>query len=1600
MASKAVLDVFANVSRLTIEQSAKNALANSVRGAVDEAFRKLDISNVFKSAEKALDQYANKLKYIQALTSAPLFNKEAAAKASTELLIAKQRFEYEQKIAALKSRIEDRLVAQRNRAEAAEKRRQDAEAARRQREFDRQQRQIEKQKQSAYSDARRQAISRVRGEITDTESIIASGEISPNDRRNAERRLQQRQQQLETLERAKKLGQGLTTQQISLMANNTITSNLAKTVSLREQDAKALLKQAQAIDNTRFSAARFGEQIGLATKRFAAFIIGSAPILLIGNAFRVATQEALKFEKSQTRLAQILNKQRSDTKGIVNSAVSASQRTGTSATDVLQGIDILAQAGFQNVNELRGSIELLSKVPLQATFGNIEQTTEGLLSLLSQFPEFNGSLDNTRTIFDKLNRVAADYAVEVKDIFEGLKRGGSVFEQTGGKFDDFLELFTLLRSRSRESAETIGVFFKSIGFRIFRQENEDLLRELNVTATTLPEVLKQISGSFEKLFPSGTEGDPRAIRIAEKLAGLNQGGRFITLLNAISADKGKFANTISGAAGSFDADAAKRLGDIGTSLTRIQAAFNTFTSALTQNESLRVTVKLFADLANSIADVSKYATSALVPISILGAAIAAPTAISTIGGIGRKIGLFGGTDRSQFATNILPVNDVISYRGRSIDTNVIRRDRFLQPLFGSYGSRGFEGVTETERGILERRMARRGVSFADMTDRQRNRAISRTILDLRDDAPITSAIGQIFPQSDVLSNRLVRKFSRFERTRFMRALRRPGVAFGASALALGGAALASNIDSPGGRAATTGLAVGGTIAGLAPFTGPAAPFVLFGAVVAGLTARFVSLSKESSNLELSLKNAALDNQISSAKSVFQLSELTNAKVRNSLENSANLFGGTSLDDVRNAISENVLPTINSDRSRGIINAYIKEQLTSGKNRSEIQQDLFRKFGVDNSIDEWIRRFVNKYRFDGQYNQDAISSLQRTTDDARKTLTSIINSALPSSTRVSPEFGIASATRRFLNTNLSAALKDNINKTNIALNEDILPISNRSLNQSSFEFSNFALPNFTNQSFLKFLRNNASTEFAANTPELKFLELQQGALGGSFNTIAEALQSGKRSDLLSALQLTSQKSDFRLNIPDDFSSALDDIAIKFNISVEEITKTLLTEGASGLRDKLEQQMSQSINVIKQNFEIIREPLVRSQQIINQFSESVIQSKNALADLRQRIIDNNLEGTLRRNEILGRGFNNQPVISGEVSRILNETSVQSPISLINRISKIPTNIDAFNPAREVERNGLLRSLRVVDNNNERALNSFGRALDLATKSTDIFANKLANFNNSLVSAGQLDLSNINQSDVRFFGQEIRSLFSESGRANIGLGDFLGAGSLLERRYSPKDLQRLSQTSGLFGDIPLSVLFGGNDTTSANKISEEFIKSAGISQTAKIVSQVTGESEINVAERLRKYQETLIKQQESALQKEEEIRTKFNEAVVALSTSTEAKLKADEERLSQEKDVTDRLLKSMEYANASASLLNKASNIYSKATKLFNDAVENFRKTTRNPSTNTTDVNVSAQVNITTDVAMLKLREAKFKDAIEKAIHEAFQGQVNVNIQTPQE
>jgi TP901 family phage tail tape measure protein len=415
---------------------------------------------------------------------------------------------------------------------------------------------------------------------------------------------------------------------VSNAARNTATSTNQINLSITNT-TKNLRQAADAAES-------FGRAAGLAARRYSAFLTAGGAILSFIQSVREAFKESLSFEKEMIRLEQVSGGTKAEIADTANEVTRLATTFGVSSKDLSQAAVSIAAAGYK-ANEAKQALEALAKASLAPSFDKMSDTVEGAIAAMAQF---NIGTKDLQGALGSINQVSNQFAVESKDLIEGIRRAGGAFKIAGGDFNEFLALFTTIRSTTREGAESIGAGLRSIFTRLQRpqviQDLEDLgihLRYTRQEAAALGQsrLESQFVGPYEAVKRLGEAlkdlpaGDPRLTSIVEQLGGLWQVSRVIPLIQQLTNTQ-KAYNAAQYGQFSLDQDAATAQQATIVRLTKLREQFYALFRTISESEGFRT----FLDIALKLGSALVKLTESLTPLIPLLGAIATVKAASSL----------------------------------------------------------------------------------------------------------------------------------------------------------------------------------------------------------------------------------------------------------------------------------------------------------------------------------------------------------------------------------------------------------------------------------------------------------------------------------------------------------------------------------------------------------------------------------------------------------------------------------------------------------------------------------------------------------------------------------------------------------------------------------------------------------------------------------------------------------------------------------------------------------------------------------------------------------------------------------------------------------
>ena len=391
------------------------------------------------------------------------------------------------------------------------------------------------------------------------------------------------------------------------------------------QSVQSLNRMGGAARNAGGAMHMLGKETALTFKRFAAAGIVTATFFRLTSAISEAVPKALEFQREMVRLQQVTGKTAAEVGKVGDAARNLSRTLGVDANDLANVARIFAQAG-QTIKQVQASLDAVAKSSLAPTFGAMEQTAEGLIAALNQF---NIKASESEAVLGAINRVSKKFAVESADIIAAIRRAGGVFAISAGQFtepiealEQFIAVFTAVRSTTRESAETIATGLRTIFTRMQRKDTIEALRDLGIELVDTEgkfvgmfEAFRRISVELEKVIQ---QGDALTLSgITEELGGIRQMGKLVPAIKEFAKAQAALNEAKKGAAEGLGPDVAKGLTPLIKQFEMLQARFSDFIRSIAESSTFNTMAKAAIGLANAFMKIGEVLTPLLPMISAI-----------------------------------------------------------------------------------------------------------------------------------------------------------------------------------------------------------------------------------------------------------------------------------------------------------------------------------------------------------------------------------------------------------------------------------------------------------------------------------------------------------------------------------------------------------------------------------------------------------------------------------------------------------------------------------------------------------------------------------------------------------------------------------------------------------------------------------------------------------------------------------------------------------------------------------------------------------------------------------------------------------------------
>ena len=222
-------------------------------------------------------------------------------------------------------------------------------------------------------------------------------------------------------------GTGVQTTKALKDAFSGLTANANKSAKAVSDSNKAAQAHTASIKKSTGAMFEFGKSAGLALKRYSGFVAATAVTFGLVRAISAAWKETVQFEREMNKVTQVTGSHVLLVGSLRKEITRLSKDLGASSKELATVSRLLTQAGM-GANDARVALEALAKSALAPTFGDIKDTTEGLIAVWRQFRDETRGLvfeaQDYEKVLGMINATAGKTAVEAKGVIEAIKKSG------------------------------------------------------------------------------------------------------------------------------------------------------------------------------------------------------------------------------------------------------------------------------------------------------------------------------------------------------------------------------------------------------------------------------------------------------------------------------------------------------------------------------------------------------------------------------------------------------------------------------------------------------------------------------------------------------------------------------------------------------------------------------------------------------------------------------------------------------------------------------------------------------------------------------------------------------------------------------------------------------------------------------------------------------------------------------------------------------------------------------------------------------------------------------------------------------------------------
>ena len=440
----------------------------------------------------------------------------------------------------------------------------------------------------------------------------------------------------------------------------------------------------------------FGEQAGLTFRRFLAYTTTTRIFFQLAGAIREGFRAFVEFDRELIRIQQITRNTNAAMSKISKQVRGLAASLGVSSIALVRASRTLKQAGIA-AGDISDLLPTLAATELAATFDDISSTTEGMIAVMNQF---NLTGKESAEVLNSINAIAANFAVESRDLLNAFRRAGGAFIAASGDIDnatgsvrEFLALFTSIRATTRETSESIATGLRTIFTRIQRSRTLDLLKQFNIELRNVEgnfvgpfEAVRRLNAAFGDI-----QGSTNKFRVVEEIGGFRQVSKLIPLITQFAKAQEALAVATLGTT-SLQADQVIAQKSLEVQFTKLRESFNQAFAELTSSGTIR-------DALNGIIALTDKLIGLISVIEKIAPALAIAFAPAIIRG-GLRLGAGFGRSVLGGGAQGLPAGSGRAARNRLIAGGQIAGPRL--PGFGGGNLSARDRSRISRRGIIQR----------------------------------------------------------------------------------------------------------------------------------------------------------------------------------------------------------------------------------------------------------------------------------------------------------------------------------------------------------------------------------------------------------------------------------------------------------------------------------------------------------------------------------------------------------------------------------------------------------------------------------------------------------------------------------------------------------------------------------------------------------------------------------------------------------------------------------------------------------------------------------------------------------------------------------